>query len=796
MKKKKKRVILALLSIVLIISIAGLLLLGVGYIYMKNKVDFSLDEKLFSAAKGSNITRFFYDSSYGNSTYTPKEYKSISPTGDKKIWYSYDEIGDNIKAAFLSAEDRKFFKHNGVDIKRTSFALINYFLHLKPKFGGSTITQQVIKNISGDNEQKPSRKILEIIRATHIEYSHSKEEIFEVYMNIVPMGEKIAGVGLASQHYFNKNPHELSIAEAATLVGITNAPRKYNPHINPDACKEKRNNVLFAMREVGFINDGEYREAINTPLTVEDQNEDEKTVHSWFIESVCDDIAADLMKQKGISESVARLLVLNGGLSLYTTVNPEIQEMLELYFENEANFPESVKNGLNYSMVITDSKNSNLLAIVGSVGKKSGNRILNYATIPHTPGSVLKPLALYAPLLNQKKINWATVFDDVPVSFSKSEKGYTMYPQNYPKVYDGLTTVSDALRLSKNTVAVNMYRMLDKEQIFNSLRYDFGFDSMIEKKKLDSGGTITDMAESPLALGQLSYGVSLRKLTEAYTVFPSEGNLSKGRSYIAVYDNGGNLILDNQPIGKRIFSVECARIMNQMLMRVVESGTAKAISLNEYVDTAGKTGTSGNDKNRLFIGYTPYYTAGIWCGYKGDEQAIGKQSISHLEIWNDVMEKIHESILLSDDGAESFSVSGLKFLPYCKDSGMLYTEECMHDVRGERLEYGYFTIDNKPFGICDRHVYCLYDALTGGIATEMCDAENLKIISLIRIEERFFPCEVYITDAQYVWRSVKEGIALGDSYDVPFFIFTLDDGEFVGRSKGKKQFNSSCYLHD
>ena len=728
--------------------------LTVVFYYVRGGVDFSVDESLFIKSKGGNITRFYYDGSYGKCEYAPIELCSLEPQENKKQWYSYDDIGDNVKNAFLAVEDRRFYKHKGVDIKRTGFAFVNYFLHIKPKFGGSTITQQVIKNISGDDEQTVTRKLTEMIRASHIEKTHSKEEIFELYLNIVPMGEGILGVGLASEYYFGKNPDSLTVAEAATLVGITNAPTRYNPHTRPEACIEKRNRVLYSMFDFGVIDENEYIEALNSPLIVT-QKSDTDLINSWFVETVCDDVARDLSERFEMSENAARFLIMNGGLSVYTTVNPEIQGILEKYFENESNLPEAVKNGLNYSMTVVDSHNGNLVGIIGGAGKKQGNRLLNYALVPQTPGSVLKPLALYAPLINSKRINWATVFDDAPVYFNKNNNGdYLPYPRNYPDKYYGLTTVSNALRDSKNTIAVRLYNLLDKKEIFNSLKNDFGFDTLVESKKTSNGKKITDIALSPLALGQLTYGVPLRTLTEAYTVFPSEGLVRSGRSYLMVYDSSGEVLIENKPEEKRVFSVECSRIMNKMLSEVTERGTAKQITLDSIVDTAGKTGTSGNDLDRFFIGYTPYYTAGIWCGYSDNQKSIGRQSISHIEIWDYVMKEIHETALKNTEITESFSVGGLEYLPYCKDSGKLFTERCLYDPRSSRLEYGYFTADNKPEGMCDRHIICLYGGTGEEITTKRNSKKGFGLLSLLDIPERNFPVEVYITDEEFNYKKL------------------------------------------
>ncbi len=754
---KKKRTIFKVLLTVILVS-SSLLLLGIFgiYAYAKSNIDFSVDESLFESAKGSSITRLYYDENPYDNVYTPTELTKIEPSQNKKSWYSYGEISDNIKKAFIVVEDQKFFTHSGVDVKRTAFAFLNYFFKFRDRFGASTITQQVIKNISGDNEQTLSRKLQEIIRAVNIEKTHTKEEIFEVYLNIVPMGEGILGVGFASEYYFGKTPDSLTYAEAATLVGITNAPTKYNPIKNKEACLTKRNSVLSVLLNNHIISDAEYEEAVSSDLNIIAESDGDFRVNSWFVETVLDDVTRDLAKKMNISESTARLMIMNGGYSIYTTENPKIQDKLEEYFENPDNFPSDINRGLNYSMVILDSKSGDLVGIVGAVNKKTGNRLLNHALVPHTPGSTLKPIALYAEAINQKKVSWATVFDDCPVTFTEKENGvYTYFPKNSPEIYEGFISLADALRLSKNTVAVRLYNLLGKENIFNRLKYDFGFDTLVEKEALAGGGIITDKAASPLALGQLSYGVSLRSLCEAYTVFTNEGRLQNARSYIAVYNEKGELVLNNQKREKEIYSNETIEIMNQMLAGVVEDGTARAITLDEILDTAGKTGTSGGDRDRLFIGYTPYYTAGVWCGFEKSGEAIGTQSISHLKIWDDVMKEIHELMLGNLENPESFSTESLEWLPYCKDSGKLYYDTCMEDERGVRLEYGYFSPDNKPKSVCDRHVLCEIDRETGLLADENTPRENIEIISLLKGELRELPIDISILDESYFVESKR-----------------------------------------
>ena len=238
--------------------------------------------------------------------------------------------------------------------------------------------------------------------------------------------------------------------------------------------------------------------------------------------------------------------------------------------------------------------------------------------------------------------------------------------------------------------------------------------------------------------------------------------------------------------------------MNQLLMTVTDSGTASQITLKNSIDTAGKTGTSGDDKDRLFIGYTPYYTAGIWCGYREGNKSVGYLSPTHLKIWDEVMTQIHEEELsLSEDGLkESFSTAGLVRREFCRDSGKLFSGVCSNDPRGSRLDWGYFIPDTAPRELCDRHVFVYYDKDTSGIASEMCPTDCLEKISLILVENRAFPKEIIVTDAEYTVRFTDGSKPYAHDYEVPYFYYYLPEGEHSGRSKGKKQYNSFCYIHD
>ncbi len=701
-----------ILSRVLLFGVIGLgALLLLSFIIINANIDYSEDEELFISAKSTSVTHFYANSSLDGG-YTPVEIEATAFGAAKKVWYSDEEISDYLKLGFIAAEDREFYKHGGVNFRRTFGAFFNYIFKRGERYGASTITQQVVKNISGDNEISAKRKIYEILRAFKIEKNHTKDEILELYMNIAPMSENIAGVGYASDSYFGKEPSEISLAEAATLVGITNSPTRYDPRKNPERCKERRNTVLAAMLDMNFITKDEYIAAKAEPLLLKDRTGGGKS-GSWFWETVFSDVVGDLAREYKISEAAARLRLMKGGYNIYTTENPSVQRALEEVFENPENLPSELSYGLDFAMCVNDSETGDLLGIIGRAGEKQGKRLLNLATVPHPPGSALKPLALYAPLLDEKKINFASIFEDEPVEFIKNGEEITPFPHNTPNVYDGPTTIKDAVRLSKNTVAVRLYKMLGPEKIFASLKNNFGFDALTERS-VGHYGTVSDLAPSPLALGQLSYGVSLRELTDAYTVFPRDGLVSRGRSYLYVNDKDGKKVIENKREEQRVFAPTTARIMTALLMNVVGSGTAKSITLKDTVDTAGKTGTSAESRDKLFVGYTPYFTAGIWCGYPDSNNSVSSSHPTHLELWDRVMNKIHTLV----DCEEHFSTSGLVYRSFCRDSGKIPDDACRLDPAGDRTDWGWFTPDTAPKEYCTDHIECKYKSETEELAPE------------------------------------------------------------------------------
>jgi hypothetical protein len=315
------------------------------------------------------------------------------------------------------------------------------------------------------------------------------------------------------------------------------------------------------------------------------------------------------------------------------------------------------------------------------------------------------------------------------------------------------------------------------------LKNDFGFTTLAE----GSGG-VTDIAVSPMGLGQLSYGVSLLELTHAYTVFPSYGILRSGGSFLKVVDSEGRVVLEKENEEKRIYRDDTCKIMNMLLSDVVKDGTARAVSVSN-AHVAGKTGTSGKSRDKLFIGYTPYYTAGIWYGIDGGDGAVSSGT-AHLVAWSEIMDEVLSKTLDEQERSCAFSTEGLLYLPFCKDSGRLFSESCGLDVRGDRLAYGYFSADNEPFGECDRHIRVKYDVENLGVLDPSYTGDDFIYISLVKNDWRRFPMEITVEDAQFVYRDMSGYSEICTDDSRAYFYFALPEGEYVGISDTKRQLNS------
>ena len=795
MKKK----ILSLFMTVCIIGVVSSLILGLTFsIYISANMEKHVDETMFELLDGSGASKIYYyasedDRISGNATELVDQ-ELYGGYRNKAV--KYTDIPKELVYAFVSIEDKRFFSHNGVDWKRTLGASANYFLNLKAEFGGSTITQQLIKNVTEEDDYSFQRKIQEILWALDLETKMSKEEILEKYLNIINLSNGCYGVGAASEYYFSKDVRDLTLSECAAIAAITNNPSYYDPIRNPKNNEQRRNLILSQMYDQGYISLDEYNAAISEGISLNVSTKKQSQINLWYVDMVINDVIEDLIEQNGYSREMASLMIYTGGLKIYTAMDIDVQNTLEDYYRNTSNFY-WIAGGENpqSAMIIIDPYSGDILGVAGAVGEKTGNRLQNFATETLRPaGSVIKPLSVYAPALENGLISWSTVYDDVPVRFnSTASSQYVAWPKNANGTYQGLTNINHAIENSINTVTVRVLEDLGLEASFDFLYDSLELTSLIEKKTLQDGSVITDKDYAALALGQFNYGVTLKEITAAYSVFVNNGVYSESRSYYKVTDSHGNVILDNGYRGKTVISEDNASLMTLMLQNVVQSGTAKGITLKSTIDCAGKTGTTQSNYDRWYVGYTPYFVGGVWYGYEYPKTLEGRSSGVCVDIWDDIMTLLHKKYSAREK--KEFQISDrLVTQEYCKDSGKIATDACKKDPRGNRIETGYFVKGSEPKEKCDCHVLVRYDTVWGGIASHDCSQDEVEYVGLITVERKF-PTQVYVTDAQYVWKKIGDSVMPETNPNLPYFNNVLKENEFCGISKGESQYNRYCRAH-
>ncbi len=797
----KRKIIISIITVGIILTLV-VLIAGLGFsLYIAANVDREIDETLFEVLTGNTGSSVYYYES-------EEDRLSDSPTlledgelygGYRSIPITYEEVPQELIYAFVSIEDKRFFEHGGVDFKRTLGAGLNYFLNFREEFGGSTITQQLIKNVTGDDDYSLLRKVREMLWAIDLERKMSKDEILESYLNIINLSNGCYGVGAASEYYFSKTPSELTLAECASIAAITNNPSYYNPIRNPKNNQARRNLILSEMLAQGYISESEYNEAVasEVELVLSDSG---SSINLWYTDMVIDDVVSDLVAERGYTRDLASHMIYTGGLKIYTAMDRSVQELLEEYYADTKNFysGDGTRDGaqLQSSMIIIDPYSGDILGVAGAVGSKQGNRVQNFATGTLRPaGSVIKPLSVYAPAIENGVVNYASVYDDVPVDFVGSEENPTAWPKNANGVYRGLTNINYAVEHSVNTVTVRVLDELGLTTSFDFLKNKLHMDSLIYQGKDSEGRPISDCDYAALALGQFNFGVSLCEITTAYSVFPSGGIYSHARSYYKVTDKDGNILLDNTYQGEEVISEDTASIMNKMLQNVTENGTATGITLKEKLDCAGKTGTTQNNYDRWYIGYTPYLLGGVWFGYDYPKETDSATKGICIKVWDEIMTKLHNKYLSSGEVKEFAMSENIVEAEYCVDSGKLISEACRRDARGDRSETGYFVRGSEPNELCTTHVLVEYDTSgEGGIADSGCSPLDCEYVGLIKVE-RSFPTQIYVTDAQYVYREVLSGIMPETNPNLPFFATVLGENEYTGISYGGWQYNRYCRAH-
>lgn len=841
-KKIFSSIAAVILTVMLIGFITGTIVVSVFAIYVKNYID-PVIQDFDNISTGQKLSSKLYYMDYTdreNRVGTPVEIENAALYGsENRIWVSFTEMPKNLYEAFIAIEDERFWTNDGVDWKRTIGATLHFFTG-GDNYGGSTITQQLIKNITGDNQVRIQRKLQEIMRALYLNKTKDKTEILEIYLNTIYLSQGCYGVQAAAKTYFGKDVSELNLNECAALASITQAPTKWDPIQNPSNNKYRRDLVLGKMLELGKITYSEWQEAVNEELVLVDYSmgadgelpedstpDDEKNYNTWYTDAVIKSVVERLKEEKGYPENLAYNMLYSGGLKIYTVMDPDIQAALDkVYVENSAAFQDNAFPGIikpESSMVIIHPTTGDVLGIAGGRGKKTGNLLLNYATATtRSPGSSIKPLTVYAPALEEGIINYASVYDDVPVNFdtgkytrdeeNKEEiiyfypetnqtlKRTTGWPGNLPTVYEGLTNINYAIQVSKNTIAVRVLQDLTCEYSFNFAKNKLKMTSLIDSLRLSNGQVVTDKGLVALALGEMNYGVTNLEITAAYSIFANNGVYNEPRLYTQVLDSEDNVILGDMHESSIVISSQNSTIMTKMLKNVVDYGTASSISLRGRVNVAGKTGTTNADHDRWFIGYTPYLIGGVWFGFAEPDSLSKLNGNPASAVWDEVMTLAHQKYFdeCAANGTEikKFEDSnGVISQIICADSGLLMTDACKADPRGDRSELAYFTTLTVPDKFCDCHVLVEYDNVTKAIACPDCPEENIVKIGLLKIESRNFPKQVYVTDAQYSYREVTEKYFYPKDHNLPFYANLLEEETFAGMTGWGAQFNHTCTAH-
>ncbi len=608
---------------------------------------------------------------------------------ENRIWIDIDEVPQEVLDAFVAAEDKEFYDHEGVDWSRTIASFANIFLHLYDvQSGGSTITQQLIKNINGDFYNRTIQvKVNEIITSMNLERHYTKRQILSAYINYISFHYNINGIEAASQYYFGKSAKDISIAQAAALAATVQSPANQNP-LCTERNEERRNNyILPEMYKQGKISKEEYEAALVEDIgagqnkinkTEEETETKGKKYNSYFVDAVIEDAIALLMEEYDYSYEYASSQLYSGGYRVYTTMDIGVQEKLENKFEDLSTFyaGEIPEDPHQAAMVIMDY-NGQIKALVGGVGEKQESRGFNRATqAARSPGSTIKPIATYAPAFENDLITWSTMMQDEPVMEIPREDGTVRkWPSNYNKKYDGTYSIIDAIRVSKNTIPVQLVRQLTPQYCVNFLQNSLHISTLV------TSGAVNDVNEASMGIASMSKGMYLREIVAAYAIFGNNGYYTESTTIEKITDASGKKLVDNKRHGTQVIGADTAYILNRALYQVVNTsgGSGTKAKISTGLPTIGKTGTSDDRKDLAFMGLTPYYVSGIWFGYDDNTIMENGASIDRVVVWNDIMEDIYADMEVIQFELDD---SDVKTEEYCLASGALATEDCKERKTG------------------------------------------------------------------------------------------------------------------
>lgn len=655
------------------------------------------------------------------------------------------EMGEYLPKAFVAIEDKRFYDHNGVDIKRTLGAVLKYATG-NSSYGGSTITQQLIKNATGDKKKDWTRKVREIVKAYQIEREMSKDQILESYLNTIPLGggaKNVYGVKVAAKFYFDKQPSELSLAESAYIAGINHSPNVYNPFKetpNTEKIVKRTKTVLDEMKEQGKIEKEQYDQAIqevDAGLAFKEGNVTSNNSLTQNEEAAVKQVINQYADEHDLEYKVAEQQIKSGGYKIYITENKEIQSIVDKEYTENTSWMTTTKsknkkdeNGnkitvqMQSGMAIIDHKTGYVVASRGVLGEKTAWGTDRATSAGMQPGSSIKPIAVIAPSLQEGLITPATVVDDTPASFGSYK------PHNDDRTYKGLYNIRSILRESRNLPEVKMMKTLGPSKSIEYLKA-FGISTVDESK--DAGLS--------LALGGVSNGISPLEMAAAYATLANDGVYIEPTFYIKVEDSKGNIVLEKKQETHRVISEQNAYLVQSLLTEPTGTGltgSSGATATGARVSgqqTCGKTGTADETKITWFCGFTPYYSGAMYFAYdEKDARAPGSGAVARR--WGGIMNKVHKGL----ESAKFEKPSNIVSATVCKYSGLLPTENCSGHTYTEMFVKG--TVPSKT---CSTHVKLKICKETGKIANEFCKEVEEKVF--ITRENR---------DKDTSWQSAKD----------------------------------------